>query len=233
MSALTENILLNVTSKIMDPVTTTDELIPSGETSSFRSNPLGLAEFTLSRRDPGYVGRSKKIAALETRRMTGDNPCRLEPELEAVFSRIRQLPGQENVTLEQTEIGSMVYAVKPGDGSAREQAASCQRVLGGLANIAQQYATKRYRSNVINWGMLPLQMEALPEFEVGDFIYIPGIKSALETNMSQITAFVISPQHPVKEISLYMEGLTASEREIIKAGSLINYNKLRLTTHQH
>ena len=231
MSELTDNILLNVTSKIMDPVTTTDELIPSGETSSFRSNPLGLAEFTLSRRDPGYVGRSKKIAALEKLRIEGDDPCRLDPQLEAVFSRIRQLPGQENVTLEQTEIGSMVYAVKPGDGSAREQAASCQRVLGGLANIAQQYATKRYRSNVINWGMLPLQMKALPEFEVGDFIYIPGIRSALETDLRQITAFVIGHDRPIKEISLYMEGLTSAEREIIKAGSLINYNKLRLTTH--
>ena len=125
----------------------------------------------------------------------------------------------------------MVYAVKPGDGSAREQAASCQRVLGGLANIAQQYATKRYRSNVINWGMLPLQMKALPEFEVGDFIYIPGIRSALETDLHQITAFAIGHDRPIKEISLYMEGLTSAEREIIKAGSLINYNKLRLTTH--
>lgn len=231
MSELTENILLNVTSKIMDPVTTTDELIPSGETSSFRSNPSGLAEFTLSRRDPGYVGRSKEIAALEQLRVAGDNPCRLHPELEDIFTQIRQLPGQESVTLQQTEIGSMVYAIKPGDGSAREQAASCQRVLGGLANIAQEYATKRYRSNVINWGMLPLQMKALPEFEVGDFIFIPGIKSALDSELGHITAFVISRERPIKEIALYMEGLTSSEREIIKAGSLINYNKSRLTSH--
>ncbi|HBM3059363.1 TPA: hydratase [Klebsiella oxytoca] len=231
MSELTENILLNVTSKIMDPVTTTDELIPSGETSSFRSNPSGLAEFTLSRRDPGYVGRSKEIAALEQLRVAGDNPCRLHPELEDIFTQIRQLPGQEGVTLQQTEIGSMVYAIKPGDGSAREQAASCQRVLGGLANIAQEYATKRYRSNVINWGMLPLQMKALPEFEVGDFIFIPGIKSALDSELDHITAFVISRERPIKEIALYMEGLTSSEREIIKAGSLINYNKSRLTSH--
>ena len=231
MSELTENILLNVTSKIMDPVTTTDELIPSGETSSFRSNPSGLAEFTLSRRDPGYVGRSKEIAALEQLRVAGDNPCRLHPELEDIFTQIRQLPGQEGVTLQQTEIGSMVYAIKPGDGSAREQAASCQRVLGGLANIAQEYATKRYRSNVINWGMLPLQMKALPEFEVGDFIFIPGIKSALDSELGHITAFVISRERPIKEIALYMEGLTSSEREIIKAGSLINYNKSRLTSH--
>ena len=197
MSELTENILLNVTSKIMDPVTTTDELIPSGETSSFRSNPSGLAEFTLSRRDPGYVGRSKEIAALEQLRVAGDNPCRLHPELEDIFTQIRQLPGQESVTLQQTEIGSMVYAIKPGDGSAREQAASCQRVLGGLANIAQEYATKRYRSNVINWGMLPLQMKALPEFEVGDFIFIPGIKSALDSELGHITAFVISRERPI------------------------------------
>ena len=232
-SELTENILLNVTSKIMDPVTTTDELIPSGETSSFRSNPLGLAEFTLSRRDPGYVGRSKEIAAFERLRVAGDNPCRQHPELEDIFSQIRQLPGQAGVTQQQTEIGSLIYAIKPGDGSAREQAASCQRVLGGLANIAQEYATKRYRSNVINWGMLPLQMKDLPEFEVGDFIYIPGIKSALDSDLSHITAFVISRERPVKEIALYMEDLTLSERDIIKAGSLINYNKLQLTCNHH
>jgi aconitate hydratase len=152
MNALTENILLVVAAKIMDPVTTTDELIPSGETSSFRSNPLGLAEFTLSRRDPEYVGRSKAIAAMEQQRVNGEDLYRGYPQLENIFSRLRLLPGQEHITVEQTEIGSMVYAVKPGDGSAREQAASCQRVLGGLANICQEYATKRYRSNVINWG---------------------------------------------------------------------------------
>ncbi len=164
MNALTDNILLAVTSKIMDPVTTTDELIPSGETSSFRSNPLGLAEFTLSRRDPQYVERAKKIAAIEQQRVNGEDLCRLNPQLENIFSQIRLLPGQENITAAQTEIGSMIYAVKPGDGSAREQAASCQRVLGGLANICQEYATKRYRSNVINWGMLPLQMKEAPDF---------------------------------------------------------------------
>ncbi|EKS6649028.1 hydratase [Enterobacter hormaechei] len=225
MSELMDNVLLNVASKIMDPVTTTDELIPSGETSSFRSNPLGLAEFTLSRRDPGYVGRSKAIAALEQRRVAGENPCHLEPALEAIFAQIRQLPGQESVTWQHTEIGSMVYAVKPGDGSAREQAASCQRVLGGLANISQEYATKRYRSNVINWGMLPLQMKETPDFEVGDFIYIPGIKAALASSLSDITAWVIGHDGAVKQISLYMEALTPSERDIIKAGSLINYNR--------
>lgn len=228
MSELTDNILLCVASKIMDPVTTTDELIPSGETSSFRSNPLGLAEFTLSRRDPEYVGRSKKIDALEQLRREGGDPCSLNAELENIFFQIRLLSGQENVTHQQTEIGSMVYAVKPGDGSAREQAASCQRVLGGLANIAQEYATKRYRSNVINWGMLPLQMKDMPEFEVGDFIYIPGITAALDGDLSHIPAFVVNSRHPAKPITLYMEGLTSSEREIIKAGSLINHNKQKL-----
>lgn len=232
MSELMDNILLNVTSKIMDPVTTTDELIPSGETSSFRSNPLGLAEFTLSRRDPGYVGRSKAIAALEQRRMAGEDPCHQNAELEAIFAQIRRLPGQEQVTAQQTEIGSMIYAVKPGDGSAREQAASCQRVIGGLANITEEYATKRYRSNVINWGMLPLQMKEAPQFEVGDYIYISGIKAALDTDLSHIPAWSIGRDGAVKSISLYMEGLTASEREIIKAGSLINYNKLQIKRHE-
>lgn len=229
MNALTENILLVVAAKIMDPVTTTDELIPSGETSSFRSNPLGLAEFTLSRRDPEYVGRSKAIAAMEQQRVNGEDLYRGYPQLENIFSRLRLLPGQEHITVEQTEIGSMVYAVKPGDGSAREQAASCQRVLGGLANICQEYATKRYRSNVINWGMLPLQMKQIPDFEVGDFIYIPAIKSALAGDLKDITAFVLSDKKPIQQISLYMETLTAAEQEIIKAGGLINYNKNQLT----
>ncbi len=182
MGALTDNIVLKVCSKILDEVTTTDELIPSGETSSYRSNPIGLAEFTLSRRDPGYVGR---------------------------------------------EIGSMVYAVKPGDGSAREQAASCQRVIGGLANIAEEYATKRYRSNVINWGMLPLQMAEAPNFDVGDYIYIPGIKAALDNPGTTFKGYVIHEDAPVTEITLYMESLTAEEREIITAGCLINFNKNR------
>ncbi len=228
MNALTDNVLLVVAAKIMDPVTTTDELIPSGETSSFRSNPLGLAEFTLSRRDPQYVGRAKKIAVMEQQRVKGEDLCRLNPQLENIFSQIRLLPGQENISAAQTEIGSMIYAVKPGDGSAREQAASCQRVLGGLANISQEYATKRYRSNVINWGMLPLQMKEAPDFEVGDFIYIPAIKSALTGEFSDITAFVVSDNRPVKQITLYMEKLTSSEQEIIKAGGLISYNRNQL-----
>lgn len=223
LGALTENVLLKVASKIMDEVTTTDELIPSGETSSYRSNPSGLAEFTLSRRDPGYVGRSKAICELEKRRLAGD-----VSELASVFERIQRIPGLENIAPLKTEIGSMIYAVKPGDGSAREQAASCQRVIGGLANIAQEYATKRYRSNVINWGMLPLQMAEEPSFEVGDYIYIPGIRHALDECSNTIKAYVLSDGGKVSEISLYLESLTAEEREIIKAGSLINFNKSRL-----
>ncbi|APL43562.1 TPA: hydratase [Escherichia coli] len=215
-------IVLKVCSKILDEVTTTDELIPSGETSSYRSNPIGLAEFTLSRRDPGYVGRSKATAELENQRLAGN-----VSELTEVFARIKQIAGQEHIDPLQTEIGSMVYAVKPGDGSAREQAASCQRVIGGLANIAEEYATKRYRSNVINWGMLPLQMAEVPTFEVGDYIYIPGIKAALDNPGTTFKGYVIHEDAPVTEITLYMESLTAEEREIIKAGSLINFNKNR------
>ena len=225
MSPLTDNILLKVCSKIMDPVTTTDELIPSGETSSYRSNPLGLAEFTLSRRDPEYVGRSKAVDRIEKARAAGACPVKAEPELETVFEMIRTIPGNESVEASETEIGSMVYAVKPGDGSAREQAASCQRVIGGLANICKEYATKRYRSNVMNWGMLPFQMEAEPEFEVGDYIYVPGIKAALDGDMRDIKAYVI--RDTVKEIKLYIAEMTDDEKKIVKAGSLINYNRSR------
>ena len=159
MGPLTDNILLKVCSKIMDPVTTTDELIPSGETSSYRSNPLGLAEFTLSRRDPEYVGRSKAADRLEKARTAGKDLLEEEPELKNVYEAVRRIPGQEDIRPEYTEMGSVIYAVRPGDGSAREQAASCQRVLGGLANIAREYATKRCRSNVMNWGMIPFQMK--------------------------------------------------------------------------
>ena len=225
MSALSDNILLKVCSRIMDPVTTTDELIPSGETSSYRSNPLGLAEFTLSRRDPEYVGRTKEVDKLEKARVNGQDPCGLAPELTAIFDQIRQIPGQENVKVMDTEIGSVVYAVKPGDGSAREQAASCQRVIGGLANITKEYATKRYRSNVMNWGMLPFQMDAEPEFEVGDYIYVPGIRSILDGDLKDIKAYVLG--HPVKEITLYIADMTPEEREIVKAGCLINFNRNR------
>ena len=225
MSPLADNIVLKVCSKIMDPVTTTDELIPSGETSSYRSNPLGLAEFTLSRRDPGYVERTKAVDKLEKARVKGENPVEMEKELEAVFAAIRTIPGQEGVDVMDTEIGSMLYAVKPGDGSAREQAASCQRVIGGLANITKEYATKRYRSNVVNWGMLPFQMEEEPEFGVGDYLYIPDIRRQLDGDLKAIKAYVLGDE--VKEISLYIADMTPEEREIVKAGCLINYNRNR------
>ena len=227
MSPLTDNILLKVCSKIMDPVTTTDELIPSGETSSFRSNPLGLAEFTLSRRDPEYVGRAKAVDVLEKARVKegAEAELALAPELEEIFEKIRTIAGNEGVEAKDTEIGSMIYAVKPGDGSAREQAASCQRVIGGLANICKEYATKRYRSNVMNWGMIPFQMEAEPEFEVGDYIYVPGIRKALDGDLKDIKAYVIGST--VKELNLYVADMTRDERAIVKAGSLINYNRSR------
>ncbi len=225
--ALEENILLKVCSKILDEVTTTDELIPSGETSSYRSNPLGLAEFTLSRRDPEYVGRAKEVDALEAAREKGEDVLKLAPELEGVFAAIRTIPGQEQVDPQAVEIGSVLYANKPGDGSAREQAASCQRVLGGLANITQDYATKRYRSNVMNWGMLPFHLQGEPTaFEVGDYIYVPGIRSALDGDLSHIPAYVLRDGRAV-EIALYCKDMTESERAIVKAGCLINFNRDR------
>ena len=226
MGALTDNILLKVCSKIMDAVTTTDELIPSGETSSYRSNPLGLAEFALSRRDPEYVGRSKEVDKIEKARAQGISPCETEPELKAVFDKIQAIPGNEDVKASNTEIGSVIYAVKPGDGSAREQAASCQRVLGGLANIAREYATKRYRSNVMNWGMIPFQMDEEPDdFEVGNYIYVPGIRAALDGDKMNIKAYIIGDQ--VKELNLYIADMTEDEKKIVKAGCLINYNRNR------
>ena len=212
LPALSDNILLKVCSRIMDPVTTTDELIPSGETSSFRSNPLGLAEFTLSRRDPEYVARAKAVKTDETE------------ILEAAFEEISGItPGASK---EDVEVGSVIYCVKPGDGSAREQAASCQRVLGGLANICREYATKRYRSNVMNWGMVPFQMAAEPDFRVGDLIYVPGIKEALAGDMKSIKAYVLGEN--AHEIQLFISDMTAEEKEIVKAGCLINYNKRRM-----
>ena len=223
VSPLADNILLKVCTKIMDEVTTTDELIPSGETSSYRSNPLGLAEFTLSRRDPEYVGRSKAVDKLEKARVAGQNPAELEPELEKVYAQIKTIDA--DMVPAETEIGSMIYCVKPGDGSAREQAASCQRVIGGLANICKEYATKRYRSNVMNWGMLPFQMKDEPNFEIGDYIYIPNVKAALDGDMQDIKAYVLGEE--IKEISLYIADMTADEKKIVKAGCLINYNRNR------
>lgn len=233
MSPLADNILLKVCSKIMDEVTTTDELIPSGETSSYRSNPLGLAEFTLSRRDPRYVERTKTVDRIEKDRAAGRDPLKAAPELSEIFHCIQTIPGSEALQPKDTEIGSVIYAVKPGDGSAREQAASCQRVIGGLANIAKEYATKRYRSNVMNWGMLPFLMEEAPEFEVGDYVFVPGIRSRLDGSLDHIKAFVIkgtgeeSGERVCEEISLHIAPMTSDERAIIKAGCLINYNRER------
>ena len=219
MRNLADNILLKVCSKIMDPVTTTDELIPSGETSSYRSNPLGLAEFTLSRRDPEYVKRAKEVDKLEKDRAIGN----ISNEIKVVIEKINKISGQEKINLDDIQIGSTIYAIKPGDGSAREQAASCQRVLGGLANISKEYATKRYRSNLINWGMIPFIMEEEADFEINDYIYVPNIEDALKGDMKSIKAYVISDE--IKEINLSISYLTDVEKEIIKAGCLINYNK--------
>ncbi len=219
MGALTDDLLLKVVSVIHDPVTTTDELIPSGETSSFRSNPLGLAEYTLSRKDPAYVGRAKAVYAAEAARMAGGGAgemCAALPELSGVFAA---LPAGFDAG--KTQVGSVIYAVKPGDGSAREQAASCQKVLGGLANIAKGYATKRYRSNLVNWGMLPFLFDGddLP-FENGDYLYIPGIRAAVKDKKQTLTAYVVGKG---REFMLGLGELTDDEREIILKGCLINY----------
>ena len=217
--ALAQNILLRVCSKIMDKVTTTDELIPSGETSSYRSNPLGLAEFTLSRRDPGYVQRAKDVRALEKARLAGE--AQSDEALKNALEKVKNiLPDVDEKTI---EIGSVIYCVKPGDGSAREQAASCQRVLGGLANICSEYATKRYRSNVMNWGMLPFQMKNEPAFEIGDYILVPNVLDAMDGDMQSIKAYVLGDE--VKEIELYIAPMTEDEKKIVKAGCLINFNR--------
>lgn len=222
MVALTDNLLLKVVSEIHDPVTTTDELIPSGETSSYRSNPIGLAEFTLSRKDPAYVGRAKEVQAAEKAREEGRLPEDALTEIKPVMEKIQTV--YSKVNNENTGIGSTIYAVKPGDGSAREQAASCQKVLGGWANIAQEYATKRYRSNLINWGMLPFlyDNEELP-FANGDYIFIPDIAQAVKDKAASIKAYVVGEE--LKEFELKLGELTDDEREIILKGCLINYNR--------
>ncbi len=220
MEALGDNILLKVASKIEDAVTTTDELIPSGETSSFRSNPLGLAEFTLSRRDPEYVGKAKAVQQLELNRLNNA----LDKEVEDVINTIQT---KFDVNVDSIEIGSVLYANKPGDGSAREQAASCQRVLGGLANITQEYATKRYRSNCINWGMVPFQLKGTPDFEVNDYIFVPNIRTILDGDLSSIKGYVVK-DNTLKEIELYVADMTYDERAIVKAGCLINFNKNKM-----
>lgn len=218
MSALTDNLVLKVASVIHDPVTTTDELIPSGETSSFRSNPLGLAEFTLSRKDPEYVGRAKQIQLSEKARVAKEDLYAANEELKTVFETINK---EFTVRPEETEIGSMIYAVKPGDGSAREQAASCQKVLGGLANIAKEYATKRYRSNLINWGMLPFLFDGELPFDLNDYIFVKDIKKAVAEKADVIKAYVVKDK--LVEFDLKLGELTDDEREIILKGCLINY----------
>lgn len=226
MCTLPENLVLRVVSEIHDPVTTTDELIPSGETSSYRSNPLGLAEFTLSRKDPEYVGRAKELRAAQEAVMSGKCPIEACPELglDKISSIIHtKFPdmGEGNVGF-----GSTIFAVKPGDGSAREQAASCQKVLGGWANIAHEYATKRYRSNLINWGMLPFLIEEgeLP-FSNLDYLYIPGIRRAVEEKLDAVAAYVVR-EDGLREFTLRLGELTDEERQIILKGCLINYNRV-------
>lgn len=221
MSPLTDNLVLKVVSVIHDPVTTTDELIPSGETSSYRSNPLGLAEFTLSRKDPAYVGRAKEIQKAEKARIAGECPCEAVEELKPILEKVKET--FKDVNKENTGFGSTIYAVKPGDGSAREQAASCQKVLGGWANIAKEYATKRYRSNLINWGMLPFLYKEDICFDNGDYLFIPNIAEAVENKVDSIKAYVVNKD--MKEFELKLGELTDDEREIILKGCLINYYK--------
>lgn len=224
MGELPENLVLQVVSEIHDPVTTTDELIPSGETSSYRSNPLGLAEFTLSRKDPQYVGRAKVMRGLEEERSRGGHPCQVLPAIREVMNPIKErFPGVSHVN---TGFGSTIFAVKPGDGSAREQAASCQKVLGGWANIANEYATKRYRSNLINWGMLPfLIAEGELPFRNLDYLFLPGIRRAVEEKTETIEAYVVK-DGALKGFTLKLGELTDEERQIILKGCLINYNRV-------
>lgn len=219
MSQLTDNLLIKVVSEIHDPVTTTDELIPSGETSSYRSNPLALAEFALSRKDPAYVGRAKEVQKAEAARRAGEDVVGALPELKDILDVLKRV---YDITAENTGIGSTIFAEKPGDGSAREQAASCQKVLGGWANISREYATKRYRSNLINWGMLPFLVDQgdLP-FENGDYIFVPGIADIIKSGKEEAKAYVVNKE--MKEFIVKTAALTEDERQIILDGCLINY----------
>ncbi len=222
MPALPQNLILKVVSEIHDPVTTTDELIPSGETSSYRSNPLGLAEFALSRKDPAYVGRAKEVQKAQKALEAGEDPTAALAELKPVLEKITA--AYPETSYENIGVGSTIFAVKPGDGSAREQAASCQKVLGGWANIAGEYATKRYRSNLINWGMLPFITEEDDQalsFKNGDYIFVPEIRKAIEEKTSQVKAYIVGDE--LKEIRLKLGDMTDTEREIIRKGCLINY----------
>ncbi len=223
MAALPENLIVKVVSEIHDPVTTTDELIPSGETSSYRSNPLGLAEFTLSRKDPAYVGRAKEVQKAQEAIQEGKCPVDALPEMKPVMDVIKK--SYPDVSKENLGVGSTIFAVKPGDGSAREQAASCQKVLGGWANIANEYATKRYRSNLINWGMLPfLIKEGELPFANGDYLFFPEIRKAVAEKDDAIKGYVVG-ESELKEFEVALGELTDDEREIILKGCLINYNR--------
>ncbi|MDR1617225.1 MAG: hydratase [Syntrophomonadaceae bacterium] len=229
---LGQNLLIKIVSYITDPVTTTDEIIPSGETSSFRSNPLRLAEYTLSRKDPDYVGRTKQVQQAENARLAmlasaiPDNSSVEEklPELAGVMEKIRSIKSMESLGYADITIGSAIFAVKPGDGSAREQAASCQRVLGALANFANEYATKRYRSNLINWGMIPFVTENASSFKNGDYIFIPDIADIIAADTSNIPSYVIS-ERGISYVKLSAGSLTETEKNIILDGCLINYNR--------
>ena len=217
IGVLEENLLLGIASVIKDPVTTTDELIPSGDTSTYRSNPMGMARFTLSRKDPGYMQRAMSFQGQERKRLAGEELPSLICE---IMGKLKDITGME-LTLKNTGFGSLICAIKPGDGSAREQAASCQRVLGGCANIAKEYATRRYRSNLINWGMLPLLVKAEPEFLPGEYIFLLGIRDAVKAGHEEIQAFYVGKEiHPLK---LTLGAMTSEERKILLAGCLINY----------
>jgi aconitate hydratase len=229
MDALGENLLINIVSRITDPVTTTDELIPSGETSSFRSNPLGLAEYTLSRKDPGYVARAKAVQAAASSLAAGESAAgkagEALSELSGVLESLRRIEGMGAVSEKDLQLGSAVFAYKPGDGSAREQAASCQKVLGGCANFVREYATKRYRSNLINWGILPFIIAG--DLENGDYVFIPAAASKIRAAAPTLDAWVISGKE-TRPLSLKAPELNPTEREIVLAGCLINYNKKQI-----
>ena len=218
MQPLADNLLVELAAVLRDDVTTTDELIPSGETSSFRSNPLRLAEFTLSRREPAYVGRAKAAAELEAERLSGRTPAKLQTLLD-------RASGLEGVTAANTQFGSCVFANKPGDGSAREQAASCQKVLGGFANICYSFATKRYRSNCVNWGILPFTLDEGTDFpyEAGDYLLVPEIREKILRGKEDFPAKVLKADGGTEDILLHVRGLTPEEREIILDGCLMNY----------
>lgn len=222
MTEMPDNLLLSVASVINDPVTTTDELIPSGDTSSYRSNPLKVAEFTLIRKDPEYVTRAKKVQNSEKLRLEGKAPFETYKDLEEAFKKIKIY--FENINLTNTGFGSLIYAVKPGDGSAREYAASCQKVLGGYANICEEYATKRYRSNLINWGMLPFTLKERPRFTTKDFIFIPDIRDVLSEKLLEVDAYIVN-EDKVEKFILNLHEMTEDEIQVLLSGCLINYNK--------